>query len=99
MEKGTLGTAVEPAHLATVLIAMADGLQVQWLLDREAVDMRAELRRFLQVAVPASLEMRWRGILGGEGSGPWPSSPWIAGLQFPAGGHLGGRPLAELQIR
>jgi hypothetical protein len=30
------------------MIAMSDGLQVQWLLDREALDMAQEMRNYLR---------------------------------------------------
>lgn len=53
IDQGLLGSAVEPGSLASLLIAVADGLQLQWLLDKDSVDMKAELRRFLTIAVPA----------------------------------------------
>ena len=39
---GTLDPDLDPDVVASLLIAAADGLQIQWLLDRERVDM-AEL--------------------------------------------------------
>lgn len=53
VEQGLLPRSADVDSLATLLIAVADGLQLQWLLDRAAVDMKVELRRFLTVAVPA----------------------------------------------
>ena len=40
-----------PADLAVHTVAVLDGLQVQWLLDRRSVDMAASLRRFLAMVV------------------------------------------------
>ena len=44
---GRLPSGVTPASAATLLLAVWDGLQTQWLLDRGAVDVRAEVRIFL----------------------------------------------------
>ena len=44
---GILRPDVDPAIAATALAALMDGLQVQWLLDRSAVDMVAVLRDHL----------------------------------------------------
>ena len=49
--QGRLAAGGEPAPLAVATIALMDGLQVQWLLDRTAVDMAAELRRFFASVV------------------------------------------------
>ena len=38
-ERGELGSAIAPDRLATLLVAVMDGLQLQFLLDPEAVDM------------------------------------------------------------
>ena len=38
---------VTPQRAAVATIAMMDGLQVQWLLDRDVIDMAEELKRFL----------------------------------------------------
>jgi len=38
---------VRPEPAARLILAVMDGLQVQWLLDRESVDMVAGLRRVL----------------------------------------------------
>ncbi|WP_024286058.1 TetR/AcrR family transcriptional regulator [Cellulomonas sp. KRMCY2] len=44
---GILRSDVDPAVAATALAALMDGLQVQWLLDRSAVDMVVVLRDHL----------------------------------------------------
>ena len=41
---------VPPGSAARMLLALMDGLQVQWLLD-EDTDMHAEIRRFVQAIV------------------------------------------------
>lgn len=43
---------MEPESLASQLIALVDGLQLQWLLDKGSVDIEAETRRFLKTFVP-----------------------------------------------
>lgn len=40
---------ISPATAAAQLIALQDGLQVQWLLDPEAVDMRASVLEYLRL--------------------------------------------------
>jgi AcrR family transcriptional regulator len=44
---GQLSSSVTPASAAIGTIAMMDGLQIQWLLDPDAVDMPRELSRYL----------------------------------------------------
>jgi AcrR family transcriptional regulator len=46
-ERDELDRGLDPESTATQLIAVLDGLQVQWLLDPERVDMTATLRDFL----------------------------------------------------
>jgi AcrR family transcriptional regulator len=46
-EHGELREGVSPAAAARATIALMDGLQIQWLLDRESVDMAADLRTYL----------------------------------------------------
>jgi AcrR family transcriptional regulator len=41
---GEVGPAADPGEIATLMVAAADGLQQQWLLDR-TIDMPARLRR------------------------------------------------------
>lgn len=45
---GQLRDGVDPARAATRLIAIWDGVQVQWLLDRRSLDMAAELVDYLE---------------------------------------------------
>ena len=45
---GRLTPGVTPQRAAVATIAMMDGLQVQWLLDRNVVDMADELKRFFE---------------------------------------------------
>ena len=46
--RGLLRDGVTPFGAAKATIAMMDGLQIQWLLDRTVLDMAEELRVFLQ---------------------------------------------------
>jgi AcrR family transcriptional regulator len=46
--EGDLRPDVTPASAAIRTVAMMDGLQVQWLLDRDTLDMTEELRRFFR---------------------------------------------------
>jgi AcrR family transcriptional regulator len=50
-ERGLLRAGVDPASAAKSTVALMDGLQVQWLLDRESIDMGAELDRYLRSLV------------------------------------------------
>ncbi|MFF9634557.1 TetR/AcrR family transcriptional regulator [Streptomyces bacillaris] len=54
---GTLPGGLTPERAAVLLVAVMDGLQYQWLLDPEAVDMPEAFEDFL-------------GLLRGGGSGP-----------------------------
>ncbi|MPQ96582.1 TetR family transcriptional regulator [Modestobacter sp. I12A-02628] len=45
---GHLRPGVDPASAARTLIALMDGLQVQWLYDRGGVDMAADFHRYAQ---------------------------------------------------
>ena len=49
--RGLLRDGVDPAAAARAVIALMDGLQVQWLLDRESVDMAADIRAYLSSLV------------------------------------------------
>ncbi|MFT4044187.1 MAG: helix-turn-helix domain-containing protein [Gordonia sp. (in: high G+C Gram-positive bacteria)] len=51
---GLLRPGLEPADAAIAVISHADGLQVQWLLEPQAVDLGRVTRRFVQdlVTVP-----------------------------------------------
>lgn len=48
MERGILRAGVRPASAAKTTVAVMDGLQVQWLLDRDSVDMAEELEAYLR---------------------------------------------------
>lgn len=47
-ELGLLRGGVDPVSAARSTVAVMDGLQVQWLLDRSLLDMAEELRTFLR---------------------------------------------------
>jgi AcrR family transcriptional regulator len=46
-ERGILRDDIRPASAAKATVALMDGLQVQWLLDRDSVDMADELQSYL----------------------------------------------------
>jgi len=52
---GDLRPGVDPASAARTLVALMDGLQVQWLYDRDSVDMAAEVRRYVQSLLSVEL--------------------------------------------
>jgi hypothetical protein len=47
--QGQLRSGIAPSTAAGQLVALMDGLQVQWLLDNDSVDMPAEVVAFLEV--------------------------------------------------
>lgn len=51
-EDNEIVALMAPESLASQLIALVDGLQLQWLLDKGSVDIEAETRRFLKTFVP-----------------------------------------------
>jgi AcrR family transcriptional regulator len=53
--QGTLRPGVAPAAAARQLTALMDGLQVQWLLDNDSVDMPAEVASFLEAVTTEKL--------------------------------------------
>lgn len=57
-DAGTIAVDVDADVVASVLIAAADGLQIQWLLDPDEVDMGAQLTRLwhLLCRIPARLD-------------------------------------------
>ena len=65
MPRGSFERAAEPdgqlrpgtdcASAARTLIALMDGLQIQWLLDPEGVDMAGDLRRYLRPMLTVEL--------------------------------------------
>lgn len=50
-ERGLLKEGVRPESAARATVALMDGLQVQWLLDRDSVDMAEELEAYLRSVV------------------------------------------------
>jgi len=46
-ERGDLRPTISPEAASRGVIALMDGLQIQWLLDRDSVDMAADVRRHL----------------------------------------------------
>ncbi|HYI19175.1 MAG TPA: helix-turn-helix domain-containing protein [Solirubrobacteraceae bacterium] len=50
--EGRLAPDANLEQLAIEIVAMFDGLQLQWLLDRERVDMVAPFERFIARALP-----------------------------------------------
>jgi AcrR family transcriptional regulator len=55
---GHIDPDIDAERLAPQLIAMFDGLQVQWLLDPDAVDMAAVFEDFLARLRPAAVRQR-----------------------------------------
>ncbi|MGO4586858.1 TetR/AcrR family transcriptional regulator [Arthrobacter sp. 2RAF6] len=53
-DEGKLRPGVAPAAAARQLIALMDGLQVQWLLDNESVDMPSEVAGYLNAVTSES---------------------------------------------
>ncbi|MGY1773149.1 TetR/AcrR family transcriptional regulator [Blastococcus sp. SYSU D00813] len=51
-ERGLLSSSTDPETLATMTVSLINGVQTQWLLDREAVSMPAAIRAFLGGLVP-----------------------------------------------
>jgi AcrR family transcriptional regulator len=54
-EAGDLRPDVDCASAARTLVALMDGLQVQWLYDRSSVDMAAETRCYVQSLLTVEL--------------------------------------------
>jgi AcrR family transcriptional regulator len=54
-EDGHLSPGVEPAATARMYIALLDGLQVQWLLDPDSVDMSDVVQRFTRMVFSVEL--------------------------------------------
>ncbi len=50
-EQGMLRIGFDPQRMAVTVIALMDGLQVQWLLDRRVVDMAEALRELFDAVV------------------------------------------------
>ena len=54
-DNGQLAPGVDPASAARGMIAIMDGAQVQWLLDRESIDMAEETRMFVRLLITVDL--------------------------------------------
>lgn len=54
--EGRVQAGLTPTRAAISTIALMDGLQVQWLLDRSVVDMAQELREFFSSVVDMSFD-------------------------------------------
>ncbi|MHA6765179.1 TetR/AcrR family transcriptional regulator [Streptacidiphilus sp. PAMC 29251] len=54
--RGELREGVDPGWAGLTLVALMDGLQVQWLSDREAVDLVGSLRFYLQNLLTVPLD-------------------------------------------
>ena len=52
---GQLVPGVEPQAAARGMIAVIDGVQVQWLLDRDSLDMAEETRMFVRLLITVDL--------------------------------------------
>lgn len=50
--RGDIAPSLEPEMLASMFIALSDGLQIQWLYRREAVDVERSLEQFLILVAP-----------------------------------------------
>ena len=55
---GQLTPGVDPDALAVEIIALMDGLQVQWVLDPGAFDMAAVLRHRLDAVLTEPIDSR-----------------------------------------
>ncbi|MCU1404601.1 MAG: TetR/AcrR family transcriptional regulator [Glaciihabitans sp.] len=56
LTRGELLPGIDPRSAAVRTVAIMDGLQVQWLLDRGALDMREELRLHIQSLTSVEFE-------------------------------------------
>ena len=54
-DAGQLTPGIDPASAARGLVAMSDGLQVQWLLDRDSENMAEEARNYLRPLLSVDL--------------------------------------------
>lgn len=52
---GQLAPGTSPDSAARGIVAMSDGLQLQWLLHRESLSMAEEMRRYIQLLVTVEL--------------------------------------------
>lgn len=54
-DQGLLRPGIEPGHAARSLVALSDGLQLQWLYRPDQVDMVGDLRTSIQQLISAPL--------------------------------------------
>ena len=54
-EAGQLRPGVDSTSASRAVVALMDGLQIQWLYDRDAVDMAAEVRGYVQSLLTVEL--------------------------------------------
>jgi AcrR family transcriptional regulator len=54
-EAGQLRPGVDSTSASRAVVALMDGLQIQWLYDRDAVDMAAEVRGYVQSLMTVEL--------------------------------------------
>lgn len=54
--EGLMVGAMSSKDVAAAYIALSDGLQLQWLYDRDAIDVNGILLRFLQSVIPSFAE-------------------------------------------
>ena len=64
---GQLRAGVEPAAAARSTVAVMDGLQLQWLLDQDSVDMAADLSAYFR---SLATEEAWQAAMGRRLAGP-----------------------------
>ena len=57
-DQGVLADGVDPAAFALELVALMDGLQVQWLLDRDQIDMAGVVRHRIESVLTVPLSTR-----------------------------------------
>ncbi len=57
-QHGDLGSPLQPGELASMFIALWDGLQLQWLYDPSAVDVKKLLSGYLDLVAPSVLSPR-----------------------------------------
>lgn len=63
-EQGELDSTLSSHDLAAAFVGLIEGLQVQWLYDRDTVDLEPILRAFLQSVIP-----RYSTLIGATQSG------------------------------
>jgi hypothetical protein len=91
-DAGLLASGVDLDHEARALVALLDGLQIQWLLAPDAVDMARELSAELQQLLVVPLDVQATDAVEGEsievllirrGDGPHPRSIHQSACQTP----------------